>query len=162
MVGSGIGLLLLDLLSSALQSAVTFKKPGVLYRPGRDRPAAAILERIFFKKMRKWTKKRKNACIRDSKGRFKKWKGGLTKAQLKKKRNTYQGIAIHIGKEYRRQHGRPARVGGIVRKRRKDGGYHRGADWYVRTRHGWRDTGSPIKPTRAKIKRICARARPGR
>ena len=112
--------------------------------------------------MRKWTRKRSSRLIRAKNGRFKKWRGGRTKSQLKKKRNTFQGIAIHIGKEYKRQHGQPARVGSIVRTKRKDGGYHRGADWYVKTRHGWRDSGSPTKPTRAKIKRICARARTGR
>jgi len=111
---------------------------------------------------RTWTAKRRRACVRRKDGTFKTWKGGRKKSQLKKKRNTYQGIAIHIGKEYRRQHGRPARIGAIVRKKRADGKFHRGADWYVRTSHGWRDTGSPARPTRARIKRICARARPGR
>ena len=111
---------------------------------------------------RVWTKKRKRACVRDSKGRFKRWKGGRTKSQLKKKRNTYQGIAVHIGKEYARQHGRPAKIGAVVRKKRKDGKFHRGADWYVKTRHGWRDTGSPRRPTPARIRQICRRARTGR
>lgn len=112
--------------------------------------------------MRAWTKKRKRACIRRADGTFKKWRGGRTKSQLKKKRNTYQGIAVHIGKEFFRQRRRRARTGDIVRKKKKDGSYHRGADWYVKTKYGWRDSGSPIKPTRAKIRRICARSRKGR
>ena len=111
---------------------------------------------------RKWTKARQRAAVRRADGTFKKWRGGKTKAQLKKKRNTFQGIAVHIGKEFRRQRGRRARIGDIVRKKNKDGSYHRGADWYVKTKHGWRDTGSPIRPSAAKIKRLCARARKGR
>ncbi len=112
--------------------------------------------------MRRWTKKRKSRLIRDTKGRFKRWTGGRTKSQLKKKRNTYQGIAVHIGKEYARQHGRAAPIGSAVRKKRKDGKYHRGADWYVRTKHGWRDTGSPMRPSAARIRQLSRNARPGR
>ena len=100
--------------------------------------------------------------VRRKDGTFKVWKGGRKKSQLKKKRNTYQGIAVHIGKEYVRQHGKATRVGGIVRKKRKDGHYHQGADWYVRTKYGWRDTGNPRKPSRARIRQICRRARRGR
>ncbi|RKY11461.1 MAG: hypothetical protein DRP65_04160 [Planctomycetota bacterium] len=109
-----------------------------------------------------WTVKRRRACVRDSKGRFKKWRGGRTKAELKKKRNSFQGIAVHIGKEYRRQRGRPAKVGAIVRTKRKDGGYHKGAMWYVKTKYGWRKTGSTTRPSKATINRICKRARAGR
>ena len=109
-----------------------------------------------------WTKKRKRACIRRADGSFKKWRGGRTKAQLKKKQNTFQGIAVHIGKEYVRQHGRAAKVGAIVRTKRKDGRFHKGAFWYVRTKHGWRSTGSTTKPSRARIRQLCRRARPGR
>ena len=112
--------------------------------------------------MRKWTKKRKAACVRDSKGRFKLWKGGRKKSELAKKENNYQGIAIHIGKEFYRQHKRTAKIGDIVRKKNKDGSYHKGADWYVKTPHGWRDSGSPRKPSAAKIKEICKRSRKGR
>ncbi len=108
-----------------------------------------------------WTAKRQRACMRRRDGTFKKWRGGRTKAQLKKKRNTFQGIAVHIGKEYVRQHGRPARVGAIVRKKKLDGSYHRGAFWYVRTPNGWRKSG-PRKPTRAKIRALCRRSRKGR
>lgn len=108
-----------------------------------------------------WTKKRRRACVRDRKGRFKLWRGGRTKAQLKKKKNTFQGIAVHIGKEYVRQHGRPARVGAIVRKKKSDGSFHRGAFWYVKTPNGWRKAGQR-KPSRAKIRALCRRSRKGR
>lgn len=39
-----------------------------------------------------WTAKRKRACVRRADGTFKKWRGGRTKAQLKKKENTFQGV----------------------------------------------------------------------
>ncbi len=111
--------------------------------------------------MGQWTAKRKRALVRRADGTFKKWRGGRTKAQLKKKENTFQGIAVHIGKEYKRQHGRIARVGAIVRTKKKDGSYHRGAFWYVRTPKGWRKSG-PQKPSRARIRAMCKKARKGR
>jgi len=63
-----------------------------------------------------WTKKRQKAVVRRKDGTFKVWKGGKRKQDLKKKRNNFHGIAIHLGKEFSRQHGRPAKVGEIVRK----------------------------------------------
>jgi len=109
----------------------------------------------------RWTGNRQAACVRDSKGRFKTWIGGRRKSQLKKQQNNFQGIAIHIGKEYKRQRGRPAQVGAIVRKKKSDGSYHRGAFWYVRTPNGWRKFGSR-KPTTSQIRRICTKSRKGR
>ncbi len=108
-----------------------------------------------------WTAKRARRLKRRADGTFKTWTGGRTKSELKKKQNNFQGIAIHIGKEYRRQHGRVGKVGAIVRRKKADGSYHRGAFWYVRTKHGWRKSG-PSKPTRARIRRICKTARKGR
>jgi hypothetical protein len=61
------------------------------------------------------TAKRKAACVRDSHGRFKVWKGGAKLQDLPKQENNFHGIATHIGKEFSRQHGRPARVGDVVR-----------------------------------------------
>lgn len=111
---------------------------------------------------KRWTPKRAARCRRRADGTFREWTGGKTKAELKKKENTAHGIRVHIGKEFVRQHGRTARVGECVRFKTKDGTYHEQADWYVRTPHGWRDTGSNRKPTRTQIKRICDRARPSR
>lgn len=111
---------------------------------------------------RKWTAKRKAACNRRSDGTFAAWSGGRKKSELKKKQNTFQGIATHIGKEFVRQNGRVGKVGDCVRKQNQDGAYHKGADWYVRTAHGWRDTGSPVRPTPIKIRAMCAEARKGR
>ena len=111
--------------------------------------------------MATWTKKRDRKCKRRADGTFKKWTGGYKKSDLAKQQNNFHGIAIHIGKEYVRQHGRAAKVGAIVRKKKANGTYHRGAFWYVRTKYGWRKSG-PSKPTRARIRRICRTARKGR
>jgi len=75
----------------------------------------------------KFTAKRKRALNRRANGTFGPWKGGKTKSQLKKKENTFQGIAIHIGKEFKKQHGRKAKVGEVVRTKRQDGEYHKGS-----------------------------------
>ena len=117
-----------------------------------------------MKRKDQWTKRRASKCVRDSKGRFAYWKGGRTIGQYSTRwrQNNAHGIRTHIGQEFRRQHGRPAVIGDAVRTKRKDGRYHKGAEWYVKTPHGWRNTGKLRKPTPAEIKRICAKARPSR
>ena len=110
----------------------------------------------------KLTPKRKSRLVRRADGTFKKWKGGRTLSQLKKKQNNFLGIQIHIGKEFVRQRGRKAKVGEVVRTKKKNGTYHKGAFWYIRTKHGWRKTRSTTKPSAATIKSICKRARKGR
>lgn len=112
--------------------------------------------------MPQWTKWRASKAVRRSDGTFKKWLGGLTKGQLKKKENNFHGIQTHIGIEFRRQHGRKAKVGDCVRFKRKDGGYHEQAFWYVRTPHGWRKATHKTKPSAATIQAIIKRSRKGR
>lgn len=109
------------------------------------------------------TRKRKRALNRRADGTFGPWTGGQSKRQLKKKENNFQGIAIHIGKEFKRQHGHVARVGSIVRTKRLDGGYHKGAYWYIRTGHGWRVSPTETrKPSISVINRVNRLSRPGR
>jgi len=110
---------------------------------------------------RKLTPSRKAKCIRDPKGRFKEWLGGKSIITFSKKwrNNNAHGIYVHIGREFVRQYGRRAVVGDIVRKKRKDGRYHKGADWYVRTPYGWRDTGSARRPSKKRIAELCKQAR---
>ena len=103
--------------------------------------------------MPKFTAKRESRLIRGADGKFKEWTGGKTKAQLKKKENTFQGIAIHIGKEFKKQYGRVAKVGDCVRFKTKDGSYHKQAFWYIRTKFGWRKHG-PNKPSKAYLKKV--------
>jgi hypothetical protein len=108
-----------------------------------------------------WSEKREKYLIRDKHGRFKEWRGGITYTK------THHGLMTHIGVEFKRQNGRKARVGDVVRKKIKSGAYHKEADWYCRTRYGWREmqtlgyTGKR-KPTRKEINVVLKRARPGR
>lgn len=99
------------------------------------------------------TGKRKAALNRGPDGRFKAWRGGQKKADIKKKNNTFQGIKVHIGKEFKRQHGRKAGIGSIVRTKKSDGSYHKQAYWYIKTVKGWRRT-TQRKPSKAMIKRV--------
>ncbi len=113
--------------------------------------------------MTKLTKARKRKLTRRADGTFKSWKGGKSKGQLKKKKNTFQGIATHIGLEYKRQHGRVAKVGDIVRTRKLDGSFHKGAFYYIKTRNGWRKSPTATrKPTKAQIRRVDKNSRKGR
>ena len=113
--------------------------------------------------MPKWTSQRASKCVRNPDGSFKKWMGGKTKSELKKQENTYQGIAVHIGKEFVKQHGRTAKVGEVVRFKTQSGAYHKQAMWYVRTPNGWRKSPTETrKPTRSQITQICNNSRRGR
>ena len=107
--------------------------------------------------------KRARAMTRRPDGTFGPWKGGQRKGQLKKKANTFHGIAVHIGKEFKRQHGRPAKVGDIVRFKRSDGTYHKQAEWYVKTKFGWRKSRTGQKrPGAGQIRKILTISRKGR
>jgi len=113
--------------------------------------------------MPRWTKKRQRAVNRRADGTFKPWTGGKSKSQLKKKKNNFQGIAIHIGNEFKKQNKRTAKVGDTVRTKRKDGQYHKGAFWYIKTKNEWRKSPTETrKPTSATIKRVNEASRPGR
>jgi len=107
------------------------------------------------------TPKRKKACVRDSRGRFKVWKGGLTKADLAKPRNRYHGLRVHIGQQFVEQNGRPATLGDTHLTLTAAGKPHKQATTYVKTQYGWRDTGKR-KPTRAEVRRVMQTARPSR
>lgn len=110
-----------------------------------------------------WTPQRARALVRAPSGRFKLWRGGASIATSKIKHNNYQGIATHIGQGFKREHGRPARVGEIHRTRTKSGAYHKQAVWYIRTPKGWRKSPTMTrKPTSAEISAELARARLGR
>lgn len=107
--------------------------------------------------------KRAKAMNRRADGTFGPWKGGLKKSQLKKKQNTFQGIAVHIGKEFKRQSGRVAKVGALVRFKKADGTYHKQAEWYVRTKFGWRKSRTgQTRPTAGQVARVLETSRKGR
>lgn len=102
-----------------------------------------------------WTRSRARALTRDAKGRFKRWKPPAgEKKDTSRKTGDFHGIKTHIGKEFEKQRGRVAKLGDIVRTKKADGTYHRGAFWYIKTRRGWRRFGLK-KPTRAQIIKAC-------
>jgi len=109
-------------------------------------------------------KSRRKKLVRNPDGTFKEWKGGRDIDDLPDKdRSNAHGVATHLGKEYKRQHGRTAKTGDIVRTKTKDGTYHKQASYYIRTPHGWRESPTEKKrPTKKTIDRVCSTARPGR
>ncbi len=110
-----------------------------------------------------WNRRRAAALNRRADGTFGPWKGGARLADLPKKENTYQGIAVHIGAQFKKQNGRTAKVGELHRTRKADGSFHRQAAWYVLTRHGWRKSPTLTrKPSPAQVRTILEGARPGR
>jgi len=120
--------------------------------------------------MGEMTPKRRRAVRRRKDGTFKPWPGGETKRDLDRRppgsipqHNQFQGIAVHIGQMFARDHGRPARVGDLHRTRTASGTYHKQASWYVLTAHGWRKspTGT-TRPSAAQVRAILDRARAGR
>jgi hypothetical protein len=109
----------------------------------------------------KWTQKRAKLLKRDKKGKFKKWKGG---SDSKKTGYTHHGTMVHIGKQFKKQNGRAAKVGDVHRTKRKDGKYHGNAPWYVFTQHGWRkakDNPNKRKPSKSQIQSILKKSRKG-
>lgn len=110
-----------------------------------------------------WTPTRARKVRRRADGTFLPWRGGRSLSTIRAQRQSFQGIAAHIGAGYRAQHGRPAKTGDLFRWRTSDGSYHRQAFWYIKTRHGWRrsPTGT-AKPSPAVVRQVCANAKPGR
>jgi hypothetical protein len=84
----------------------------------------------------------------------------LKKDQLKSQRRV---MMVKIGREYKRQHGRAAEVGDIVRMKKLDGSYNKSSNWYIKTKHGWKSSPSKKrKPTTSQIKRVCLDSQKGR
>ena len=99
------------------------------------------------------TLSRKRKLTRRSDGTFQNWMGGKTKDQLKKKQNNFQGIAIHIGKEFTKQNNKTAQTGDTVRFKTLSGKHHKQAEWYVKTKYGWRKHG-PAKPSKTYLVKV--------
>ena len=85
--------------------------------------------------------KRKVKPTRDKKGRIRNWRGG-------EKGDSWHSTRVKIGKEFKRQKGRTAKVGDLVRRKNKDGSYNTGSPWYVKTRYGWRSVKKAPKQKR--------------
>ncbi len=99
-----------------------------------------------------WVKKLKY-LTRNAKGQFQIWRGG--------RKLTYHGMQTHIGKDFAKQAGRPARVGDVHRHRNSDGKYMKDAPWHVYTAHGWRRWNHATKPTKAQAYALSRNSRPG-
>jgi len=90
-------------------------------------------------------------------------KNGTFRNHPGKENTTWHATLVKIGKEFKKQKGRKAKPGDIVRKRNKDGSYNKGSPWHIMTKHGWRK--SPTgrkKPSPSQIKNTLERSRPGR
>lgn len=113
--------------------------------------------------MPKWTPEREKKLIRGPDGKFRDWIGGYELEDLEDKEQNYHGIQTHIGIQFKNQTGRKAKIGDITRDKNKDGSYHKGASWYIKTRHGWRKSPTGTrKPSRKVINRVNRNAREGR
>lgn len=109
------------------------------------------------------SRKRKRRLTRNPDGTFKVWSGGYTKNQLSKKVNNYQGIATHIGKQFKKQNGRTAKVGDIHRTKNLDGSYNKQAEYYIKTKNGWRKSPTRTKkPSKSIIRKVDENSRRGR
>lgn len=92
---------------------------------------------------------------RNKNGTYQNFKGGED--------TTWHGTRVKIGKEHKRQTGRKAKPGDIVRNKNKDGTYNKGSPWQIFTPFGWRKskTGKK-KPTQKQINKQIKKSRPGR
>ncbi len=107
-----------------------------------------------------WTRARERKCIRNSDGTFRDWRGGDGKRDDRD--SSFRGMHIHTAADFKRQNGRAAEVGDVVRHKNRDGSYHEQAMWYVKTEHGWRRSPTEQrKPTEAEIRRVNERSRRG-
>lgn len=93
----------------------------------------------------------REACLRRRKnGRFGVWVGGQGEGDYNQ-----AGLNIHIGKEFKRQHGHTGGLGALVRKKTLDGDYHKGAEWWIHGIYGWANAGTKdAKPTEAQVREI--------
>lgn len=70
---------------------------------------------------------------RDKDGKFKPWG-----KDDKGKYGSYAGTKTHIGKEFKKGQGRPAKPGELHRTKTKSGEPHKGATTWIRTQEGWK------------------------
>ena len=76
--------------------------------------------------------------------------------KAKRKQSKHHALMVKIGREFKRQNGKAAGVGDIVRRKKQDGSYDKGAFWYIKTPNGWMSSPSKKrKPTKAQINRVC-------
>jgi hypothetical protein len=90
-------------------------------------------------------------------------KNGTYRNHPGRENTTWHSTRIKIGKEFKRQKGRKAKPGDIVRDKNKNGTYNKGSPWHIMTNFGWRKskTGKK-KPTKSQISNQIKRSKPGR
>ncbi|MBN2334104.1 hypothetical protein JXL21_00995 [Candidatus Bathyarchaeota archaeon] len=65
-------------------------------------------------------------------------------------------IRVKLDEEYKRQNGKAAKIGDVVRKKNLDGFYNKSSVWYIFTPEGWNKSPSKKrKPAKTQIKRVC-------
>jgi len=103
-----------------------------------------------------------SSYIRDSKGPFKIWLSGKTRAQDPRD-SSRKGLYKHLTSDFKKLKGRDPKVGEIHRCIDKDGSYCTQVFCYIRTPHGWRRSKTEQrKPTPAQVKAQMSRSRPRR
>jgi len=92
---------------------------------------------------------------RNKNGTIRNFKGG--------ENTTWHSALVKIGKEFKKQFGRSAKPGDIVRHKNQNGTYNKGSPWQIRTPHGWRKSKTGMrKPTKSQINNQIKSSRPGR
>lgn len=71
-------------------------------------------------------------------------------------RSKQDELILKYSQEFRRQFGKAAKLGDIVRLKNIDGSYNGSSGWYIYTKSGWMKSPSKKrKPTEPQIKRVC-------
>lgn len=124
-------------------------------------PLDEIFDNDLFGKKDKPSKPKKTSFNQESKltrakdGTFKDWRGGRDLS--------YHGLMVHLGKNFKAQTGRKAKVGDCVRDKNLDGSYNKNSVWWIKTAHGWRKARTGKKrPSKTQIKRVLESSRKGR
>ena len=76
--------------------------------------------------------------------------------KAKRKQSKHRALMVRVGREFKRQNGKTAKGGDIVRRKKQDGSYDKSAHWYIKTPKGWiRSPSKTRKPTKNQINRVC-------
>lgn len=88
-------------------------------------------------------------------GTIRSWPGGSVEK--------WSRTRVRLGVEFRKQNGRAADIGDIVRSKAADGSYKGSSEWAVKTQYGWRScrTGTK-KPTRGEVEWVLLSSKKGR
>lgn len=72
-------------------------------------------------------------------------------------------LMLKMGDEFKRQNGRAAKLGDVLRQKNLDGSYNKSSGWYIFAPSGWvKSPSKKRKPTKAQIKRVSKNPKKGR